>query len=278
MPETRKANWNTCLKEQTNSSEGIKKRRICTSTDMYIYACWKNLGCKKVPFSLKENHQNNLQSRLKDCTKWLWTPGLFGNRSGKADSFQRKASRPSSTPQPATIWTGTLDRRYDLGLGTSVPGMMQKERLAAQNIMQRGVDNHNLSSETQLFTERYIVEWLLQNYWAANGLPSIRRIMIPASISPRPPHPRRKRLAGQAHRQKCLLKSLCPFTPLERQWMFLLIHLWKNVQYAPSSLRDIKISIRPVVLALSHHCYGMLFALYKEEARHKNEGPLPNPL
>jgi hypothetical protein len=136
---------------------------------------------------------------------------------------------------------------------------------------------HEIASKTQMFTERYMVEWLLQNtlglQWLAlcekHGWTADARSVLP-SLEARRAEWRSKRDAGEVP-----LDALMPVQDgLERRWCY-----WVEqpvpramVEATPDSVRQWKVldpacgSGHFLVIA-----FGLLFALYQEEARHRGE-------
>jgi Eco57I restriction-modification methylase len=141
------------------------------------------------------------------------------------------------------------------------------------------VEPHEIASKTQMFTERYMVEWLLQNslgqLWLAmcqqrGWVAEAEADGTLAQLAARRQVWRERRAAGEV-----ALDELMPIeTQQEQQWKY-----WvpqpltaAAVKFAPGSLRELKLldpacgSGHFLVIAV-----GLLFALYQEEARHLGE-------
>jgi len=136
------------------------------------------------------------------------------------------------------------------------------------------IEPHEIASKTQMFTERYMVEWLLQNSlgltWLAmcqkHGWKADAERVLPV-LDARRAEWRAKREAGEV-----ALDALMPIEgELEEQWKYYVLQPIPDdaVEKAPASVREIKLldpacgSGHFLVIA-----FGLLAALYHEEARH----------
>ena len=136
------------------------------------------------------------------------------------------------------------------------------------------IEPHEIASKTQMFTERYMVEWLLQNSlgltWLAmckkHGWTADAERVLPA-LDARRAAWRTRREAGEA-----ALDTLMPIEgELEEHWKYYVPQPIPEdaVEKAPESVRAIKIfdpacgSGHFLVIA-----FGLLVALYREEAKH----------
>ena len=141
------------------------------------------------------------------------------------------------------------------------------------------VENHEIASKTQLFTEQYMVEWLLQNSlnqtWLAicskNGwTPECQSDGVLDRLESRREEWREKREAGEVG-----LEELMPIHgDAEEQWKYWVPQPLPRevVQSAPDSIRGLKL-LDPAC-GSGHFLVGafeLLMAFYKEEARHRNE-------
>jgi Eco57I restriction-modification methylase len=140
------------------------------------------------------------------------------------------------------------------------------------------IENHELAAKTQLFTDRYIVEWLCQN--------SIGQIWfnICAKNEWTPEVVENKTLEGletrrAAHRElreqgKVSMEAFVPIeNELEEHWKYWVIRDLDqaNLQNTPASLSDFKL-LDPAC-GSGHflvYSFELLAALYEEEARHRN--------
>jgi hypothetical protein len=136
---------------------------------------------------------------------------------------------------------------------------------------------HEIASKTQMFTERYMVEWLLQNSlgltWLAmckkHGWTADAEAVLPA-LDARRAEWRAKRDAGEV-----ALDALMPIEgELEEHWKYYVPQPIPDdaVSSAPDSVRALELldpacgSGHFLVIA-----FDMLAALYREEARHRGE-------
>jgi len=136
---------------------------------------------------------------------------------------------------------------------------------------------HEIASKTQMFTERYMVEWLLQNSlgltWLAmckkQGWTADAESVLPV-LEARRVDWRKKRDAGEV-----ALDALMPIDgELEDHWKYYVPQAIPDdaVSTAPESVRTLKIldpacgSGHFLVIA-----FDLLAALYREEARHRGE-------
>jgi hypothetical protein len=202
-------------------------------------------------------------------------PGLFGD-VGLTRLF----------PVPAATLRDVIERMDDPALvsawtdDTTLGWVYQywndpdREALDAKITGGGKVEPHEIASKTQMFTERYMVEWLLQNSlgltWLAmckkRGWAADAERVLPVLDSRRAEW-RRKREAREV-----ALDALMPIGgELEEHWKYYVPQLIPEdaVEKAPESVRSIKIldpacgSGHFLVIA-----FGLLVALYQEEARH----------
>lgn len=202
-------------------------------------------------------------------------PGLFGDVG-----LTRLFVIPASTlreiverlddPKLASAWTD------DTTLGWVYQYWNDPEREALDAKINAGgkIEPHEIASKTQMFTERYMVEWLLQNSlgltWLCicqkNGWRADARDVLPV-LEARRVDWRAKRDAGHV-----TLDALMPLDgELEDHWKYFVEQPIPEdaVKNAPRSIRDLKLldpacgSGHFLVIA-----FDMLAALYREEARH----------
>lgn len=153
----------------------------------------------------------------------------------------------------------------------------ERERLD-QKIADGGkIEPHELGPKTQMFTERYMVEWLLHNTLGQTWLAMCKKHgwtpdfeQVREELEARRADFRKKREAGEVP-----LDALMPiYGKLEEHWKY-----WvpqplpeESVKAAPDTLRDLKLldpacgSGHFLVIA-----FDLLAALYEEEARHRGE-------
>ncbi|WP_437665378.1 BREX-6 system adenine-specific DNA-methyltransferase PglX [Sorangium sp. So ce1182] len=150
-----------------------------------------------------------------------------------------------------------------------------REALDAKLDAKKKLEPHEIASKTQMFTERYMVEWLLQNSlgltWLAmckkHGWTADTERVLPV-LEVRRAEWRKKREAGEV-----ALDALMPIEgELEEHWKYYVPQPIPDdaVDKAPASVRAIKIldpacgSGHFLVIA-----FDLLAALYREEARHR---------
>ena len=202
-------------------------------------------------------------------------PGLFGD-VGLTRLFPvpaatlREVVERLDDPELVSAWTD------DTTLGWVYQYWNDPDREALDAKINGGgkIEPHEIASKTQMFTERYMVEWLLQNSlgltWLAmckqrGWTPDAERV-LPA-LDARRAEWRAKRDAGEV-----ALDALMPIEgELEEHWKYYVPQPIPDdaVEKAPLSVRAIKIldpacgSGHFLVIA-----FGLLVALYREEARH----------
>jgi hypothetical protein len=143
----------------------------------------------------------------------------------------------------------------------------------------RKIERHEIAAKTQLFTERYMVEWLLQNslnnLWLAicekNGWKANARADgTLEALETRRAEWRVRREAGEVAPEEIMPME----TEAEERWKY-----WVEqeltpdfVQAAPTSLRELKL-LDPAV-GSGHFlviAFSLLAAFYREEAEHRGE-------
>lgn len=140
------------------------------------------------------------------------------------------------------------------------------------------VETHQLAAKTQCFTDRYMVEWLLQNslgqLWLGmcnkNGwTPDVISTGTLDALESRRQEWREKRQRGEVD-----LEALMPLhSPLEDRWKYWVPRtLPEPHANLPTSLRDVRL-LDPAC-GSGHFlvtAFDLLAALYEEEARHRGE-------
>ena len=206
-------------------------------------------------------------------------PGLFGS-AGVADLIPipaatlRHAVEELNKEELETCWSDDMT----LGWVYQYWNDPERERLDAKINDGGKIEPHEIASKTQMFTERYMVDWMLQNslglMWFTlckkNGwTPDVEANGTLQLLEERRIEWRAKRAAGEV--------SLTELMPLEseeeRRWAYFLLGQEipdEAVELAPTSVREWKIldpalgSGHFLVVAL-----GLLLALFQEEARHR---------
>jgi SAM-dependent methyltransferase len=202
-------------------------------------------------------------------------PGLFGD-VGLTRLFQipaatlREVIDRLDDAELSSAWTD------DTTLGWVYQYWNDPDREALDAKINGGgkIEPHEIASKTQMFTERYMVEWLLQNSlgltwlamckkhgWSADA----ERVLL--VLDARRADWRKQREAGEV-----ALDALMPIDgELEEHWKYYVPQpiLDDAVEQAPESVRAIRIldpacgSGHFLVIA-----FGLLVALYREEAKH----------
>ncbi|MEO8179578.1 MAG: BREX-6 system adenine-specific DNA-methyltransferase PglX [Deltaproteobacteria bacterium] len=203
-------------------------------------------------------------------------PGLFGE-VGLTRLF----------PIPAAMLKETIERLDDaelasawlddttLGWTYQFWNDFERDALDAKVLSGGKIEPHEIAAKTQMFTDRYIAEWLLQNSlgltWLAmcrkrGWTPDADRVL--AALEVRRADWRDKRDSGEV-----ALTALMPVEDeLEERWKFYVPQQLPDgaTEMAPDSVGSLKIldpacgSGHFLVIAFDH-----LAALYREEARHR---------
>jgi hypothetical protein len=211
-------------------------------------------------------------------------PGLYGD-AGVADlvpippATLRHVIEALDDPRLESCWTD------DMTLGWVYQYWNDPEREALDAKINAGgkIEPHEIASKTQLFTERYMVDWLLQNslgpMWLAickkhGWTPEVEADGTLANLEARRVEWRAKRDSGEVS-----LTDLMPLhTEAERRWAYYVPQPLSDdaVAKAAESVRDLKV-IDPAV-GSGHFlvvAVGLLWALYREEARHRGKADDP---
>ncbi|NTX50289.1 BREX-6 system adenine-specific DNA-methyltransferase PglX [Myxococcus sp. CA039A] len=257
---------------------------VCLSRPAVVTGGWMSLGYQQFrefsPGFLENETQGYgvlLQLLFDELAASL--PGLFGE-VGLTSLFP---------PSPATLRAviEALDEvpaeawRDDMTLGWVYQywNDPDREELDAK-LHERGkLESHEIASKTQMFTERYMVEWLLHNSlgptWLAmcrkNGWTAeVEQRGVLQSLDERRAEWRKKREAGEV-----ALDALMPTQgTLEECWKYYVPQPLPDdvVKHAPASIREFKL-IDPAC-GSGHFlvvAFDLLVELYREEARHRGE-------
>ena len=202
-------------------------------------------------------------------------PGLFGD-VGLTRLFPvpaatlREVIERLDDPVLSSAWTD------DTTLGWVYQYWNDPDREALDAKISDGgkIEPHEIASKTQMFTERYMVEWLLQNSLGVTWLAMCRKRgwkadaeRVLSALDARRAEWRKKREAGEV-----ALDALMPTAgELEEHWKYYVPQPIPDaaVEKAPGSVRAIKI-LDPAC-GSGHflvNAFGLLVALYREEAKH----------
>ncbi|MBK8593649.1 MAG: SAM-dependent methyltransferase, partial [Sandaracinaceae bacterium] len=209
-------------------------------------------------------------------------PGLYGP-AGVADLVPIPAAtlrHVVDTLDDAALESCWTD---DMTLGWVYQYWNDPEREALDAKLNAGgkVEPHEIASKTQMFTERYMVDWLLQNslgpMWLAmcqqhGWTPEAEADGTLATLEERRTAFRAQRELGPEQGGVELTALMPLHTDMERRWAYYVPQPIPEsaVEQAPSTLRDLRLldpavgSGHFLVVAL-----GLLVALYREEARHR---------
>ncbi len=205
-------------------------------------------------------------------------PGLYGDVGltrlfAVPPAMLREVIERLDDPGLASAWTD------DTTLGWVYQYWNDPDREALDAKINDGgkIAPHEIASKTQMFTERYMVEWLLQNSLGLTWLcickkhgwtPDANQVL--PRLEARRVDWRRRRDAGEV-----ALDALMPIEgELEDHWKYFLPQPIPDdsVKTAPDSVRALKL-LDPAV-GSGHFlviAFGMLAALHREEARHRGE-------
>jgi len=208
-------------------------------------------------------------------------PGLFGSHGITAlvpipASTLRHAVEMLDDPSLASCWTD------DMTLGWVYQYWNDPEREALDlKLSARGkLDPHEVASKTQMFTERYMVDWLLQNtlgpMWLAicaqhGWTPEAEANGTLAALASRRATWRARRDSGDV----ALTEPMPLHTDAERRWAYYVPQ--PALACTAASIRDLRL-LDPAV-GSGHFllvAFDLLFALYQEEARHRAASDLPD--
>ncbi len=212
-------------------------------------------------------------------------PGIFG-KSGAADlipmpsALLRHVIAELDQKELASCWAD------DMTLGWVYQYWNDPEREALDKKLNDGgkVEPHEIASKTQMFTERYMVDWLLQNtlgpMWLAlckkhGWTPECESDGTLAALEERRTAWRKRVYEPHGDDGEVDLTALMPLeNDAEHRWAYYLPQPIPDeaVKSAPESVRDLKL-LDPAV-GSGHFlvvAFELLFALYQEEARHRGE-------
>ncbi|MBP9202686.1 MAG: BREX-6 system adenine-specific DNA-methyltransferase PglX [Kofleriaceae bacterium] len=155
----------------------------------------------------------------------------------------------------------------------------EREALDAKLAASKKLENHEIASKTQMFTERYMVEWMLHNtlgqLWLAmckrhGWVADAERLGVLDQLEARRVAWRARREAGEV-----AADALMPVDPgLEDRWKYWVPQPLPDdaVAAAPASVRELKV-LDPAC-GSGHFLvitFELLFHLYQEEARHRGQ-------
>ncbi len=261
---------------------GLRKPKVVTGGwNSQGYKDFRELAPALVRDDESEGYSFLLQLIFEDLATDL--PGLYGS-VGVADLIPvpsatiRAVVEAFDDSELESCWTD------DMTLGWVYQYWNDPQREALDKKINEGgkIEPHEIASKTQMFTERYMVDWLLQNslgpMWLAmcrkhGWTPEVEADGTLQRLEDRRVAWRAKRDAGEVE-----LTDLMPLeTNAEKRWAYYVPQPIPDdaVEHAPDSVRDLKI-LDPAV-GSGHFlvvAFDLLVALYKEEARHRAAAPL----
>jgi hypothetical protein len=242
------------------------------------YRAFREMNPALVRDDESEGYAFVLQMVFEDLAGEL--PGLFGSASVSElvpvpTPTLRHAVEALDDPELTSCWTD------DMTLGWVYQYWNDPEREALDAKLNAGgkVERHEIASKTQMFTERYMVDWLLQNSLGPMWLAMCQKHGWTAEavadgtldrLEERRIGWRAKRDAGEVS-----LTALMPVSAgMEHRWAYFVPQPIPAdaVEKAAESVRELRI-IDPAV-GSGHFlvvAFDLLVALYREEARHLGE-------
>ena len=242
------------------------------------YRAFREMNAGLVIGDESEGYAFLLQMVFEDLAGEL--PGLFGTASVAElvpvpTPTLRHAVEALDDPALASCWTD------DMTLGWVYQYWNDPEREAIDAVVKAGgkVERHEIASKTQMFTDRYMVDWLLQNSLGPMWLAMCEKQGWVAEAVSEGTLARleERRIAWRAKRDtgEVTLTALMPVAPgMEQRWAYFVPQPIPAdaVEQAAESVRDLRI-IDPAV-GSGHFlvvAFDLLVALYREEARHRGE-------
>ena len=205
-------------------------------------------------------------------------PGLFGSDGVAAlvpvpAATLRHAVEVLDQPGLVSCWSDDMT----LGWVYQYWNDPEREALDAKLNARGKLEPHEIASKTQMFTERYMVDWLLQNtlgpIWLAICKKRGWTAEVEADGTLAALEARRAEWRGKRERGEVELTALMPlYTDAERRWAYYVPQPLPAdaVEKAPESVAEIRL-LDPAV-GSGHFlvvAFELLFALVQEEARHR---------
>ena len=258
---------------------GLRKEKVVTGGwESRGYKHFREFAQQLVRGDESEGYAHLLQLLFDDLAIDL--PGLYGNVRLTAlipvpTATLRAVVEDLDAPELESCWTDDMT----LGWVYQYWNDPEREKIDAQLHEGQKLENYEIASKTQMFTERYMVDWLLQNslgpMWLAickkhGWKAEVEADGTLARLDERRINWRAKREAGEVS-----LTALMPLhTDSERRWAYYVPQEIPNdaVEHVNESVRDLRI-LDPAV-GSGHFlvvAFNLLAALYREEARHRGE-------
>ena len=262
---------------------GLRSSQVVTGGwESGAYKDFRHLAPDLVRDDETEGYAFLLQLVFEDLATDL--PGLYGS-NGMADlvpvpaATLRHVVEALDDPALESCWTDDMT----LGWIYQYWNDPEREELDAKLNSGGKIEPHEIAGKTQMFTERYMVDWLLQNslhpMWLAmckkhGWTPEVEADGTLDRLESRRVEWRAKRDSGEVS-----LTELMPLhSEAERRWAYYVPRPIPDdaVKHACESVRDLKI-LDPAV-GSGHFlvvAFDLLAALYREEARHRGEEGKP---
>ncbi len=269
-------------------ASGLRREKVVTGGwESTAYKDFRQLAPELVQGDPTEGYATLLGLLFSELS--LELPGLFGDVRLTAlvpipPATLRAVVQALNAPELESCW------RDDTTLGWVYQYWNDPEREALDKKLneQKKLQNHEIASKTQMFTERYMVEWLLHNSLGTQWLAICRKHGWTAEVERKGADGQSllerldaRRAAWRAKREQGSepLDALMPIEGgQEAAWKYWVPQpiVPDMVDKAPSSLRAYKLldpacgSGHFLVIAV-----GLLFELYREEARQRGEAHQP---
>jgi hypothetical protein len=260
-------------------ASGLRREAVVTrGWESAAYKTFRELAPALVHGEASEGYALLLRLVCEELAEEL--PGLFGS-----DGVAALVTVPAGTlrhvveqleqPGLASCWTDDMT----LGWVYQYWNDPEREALDAKLNARGKIEPHEIASKTQMFTERYMVDWLLQNtlgpMWLAicakhGWTAEAESAGTLAALEARRTEWRAKRDRGEVE-----LTELMPLhTDAERRWAYYVPQPLPAdaVTQAPESV--LKIRLLDPAVGSGHFlvvAFDLLFALAQEEARHRGE-------
>jgi hypothetical protein len=260
-------------------ASGLRREAVATrGWESTAYKTLRELAPALVQGETSEGYALLLRLVCEELAQDL--PGLFGSDGVAAlvpvpAGTLRHAVEVLDQPGLASCWTDDMT----LGWVYQYWNDPEREALDAKLNARGKLEPHEVASKTQMFTERYMVDWLLQNtlgpMWLAicaqhGWTPEAGANGTLAALEAR-----RVEWRGKRERGEVALTELMPLhTDAERRWAYYVPQPLPAdaIEKAVPSVRMLRL-LDPAV-GSGHFlivAFDLLFALYQEEARHRGE-------
>lgn len=265
-------------------ASGLREEKVVTDGwESSGYKQFREFAPELVRGDASEGYAQLLQLLFDDLAIDL--PGLYGSVRLTAlipvpAATLRAVVEALDAPELESCWTDDMTLGWVYQYWNDPERKLLDDKINPKTSWGSGkIEPHEIASKTQMFTERYMVDWLLQNslgpMWLAmcqkhGWRPEVEADGTLARLEERRVDWRAKREAGEVE-----LTELMPLeSDAERRWAYYVAQPIPDdaVKHASESVRDLKI-IDPAV-GSGHFlvvAFDLLAALYREEGRHRGE-------